>query len=150
MPLKSRLRNCHFVHASVCIHYNDVIMGAMVSKITSLTIVYATVYSDADQRKHQCSASLAFVRGIHRRPGNSPHKWPETRKIVPFDDVIMYATALWGNGCYTLIDAYIFSYFLTVTFRYEVCLQDLQVGVLSGLQCWYKTYNTPIICANYF
>ena len=59
------------------------------SQITSLTIVYSTVYSDADQRKHQSSASLAFVRGIHRGPVNSPHKWPVTRKMFPFDDVIM-------------------------------------------------------------
>ena len=56
-------------------HYNDVIMGTMASIITSLTIVFSTVYSDADQRKHQSSASLAFVRGIHRGPVNSPHKW---------------------------------------------------------------------------
>ena len=60
-------------HQQQCIeHYNDVIMGAITSQITSLTIVYSTVYSDADQRKHQDSASLAFVRGIHRWPVNSP------------------------------------------------------------------------------
>ena len=53
-------------------------------------VVYAIVYSDADQRKHQSSASLAFVRGIHRGPVNSPHKWPVTRKMLPFDDVIMF------------------------------------------------------------
>ena len=47
-------------------HYNDVIMTTMGSKITSLTVVYPAVYSDADQRKHQSSASLAFVWGIHR------------------------------------------------------------------------------------
>ena len=47
------------------------------------------VYSGADQRKHQSSASLAFVREIHRGPVNSPHKWPITRKMFPFDDVIM-------------------------------------------------------------
>ena len=70
-------------------HYDDVIMGAIASLITSLTIVYSTVYSDADQRKHQSSASLAFVWGIHRGPVNSPHKWPVTRKMFPFDDVIM-------------------------------------------------------------
>ena len=64
-------------------------MGAIASQITSLTIVYSTVYSDADQRKNQSSASLAFVRGIHRGPVNSPHKWPVTRKMFPFDDVIM-------------------------------------------------------------
>ena len=64
-------------------------MGAIASEITSLTIIYSTVYSDADQRKHQSSASLAFVRGIHRGPVNSPHKWPVTRKMFPFHDVIM-------------------------------------------------------------
>ena len=64
-------------------------MDAMASQITSLAIVYSNVYSDADQRKHQSSASLAFVRAIHRRPVISPHKWPVTRKIFPFDDVIM-------------------------------------------------------------
>ena len=47
-------------------HYNDVIMTTIASQITSLTVVYSTVYSDADQRKHQSSASLAFVWGIHR------------------------------------------------------------------------------------
>ena len=71
------------------VHYNDVIMGAMASQITSLTIVYSTVYSGTDQRKHQSSASLAFVWGIHRWPVNSPHKAPVTRKMFPFDDVIM-------------------------------------------------------------
>ena len=70
-------------------HYEDVIMDTIASQITSLTIVYSIVYSDADQRKHQSSASLAFVRGIHRSPVNSPHKWPVTRKMFPFDDVIM-------------------------------------------------------------
>ena len=70
-------------------HYDDVTVNLMASQITSLTIVYSTVYSGADQRKHQSSASLAFVRGIHRAPVNSPHKWPVTRKMFPFDDVIM-------------------------------------------------------------
>ena len=48
------------------IHYDDVIMTTMASQITSLTVVYSTVYSDVDQRIHQSSASLAFVWGIHR------------------------------------------------------------------------------------
>ena len=61
-------------------HYNDVIMSLIASQITSLTIVYSTVYSGADQSKHQSSASLAFVWGIHRGPVNSPRKWPVTRK----------------------------------------------------------------------
>ena len=63
-------------------------MGAIASQITSLTIVYSIVYSGTD-KKHQSSASLAFVWGIHRGPGNSPHKWPVTRKMFPFDDIIM-------------------------------------------------------------
>ena len=70
-------------------HYDGIIMGTMASQITSLTIVYSTVHSGADQRKHQSSAALAFVRGIHREPVNSPHKWPVTQKMFPFDDVIM-------------------------------------------------------------
>ena len=92
---RSLWRHCNDCHAWLqarpwrrC-HYCDVIMGAVASQITSLTIVYSTVHSDADQRKLQSSASLAFVRGIHRGPVNSPHKWPVTRKIFPFDDVIM-------------------------------------------------------------
>ena len=74
---------------AVVTHYNNVIMGAMASQITSLMIVYSTVYSGADQRKHQSSVPLAFVRGIHRWPVNSPHKGPVTRKMFPFVDVIM-------------------------------------------------------------
>ena len=72
-----------------CRHYCDVVMGATASQNTSLTIVYSAVYSGADQRKHRSSAPLAFVLGIHRGPVNSPHKWPVTRKMFPFDDVIM-------------------------------------------------------------
>ena len=74
-------------------HYGDVIMDAIASQITILTIVYSTVYSDADQRKHHSSASLAFVWGIHRWPVNSPHKWPVTWEMFPFGDVIM----AWGS-----------------------------------------------------
>ena len=55
-----------------------------------ICIVCSAVCSGADQRKHQSSTSLAFVRGIHRWPVDSPHKGSVTRKIFPFDDVIMY------------------------------------------------------------
>ena len=68
-------------------HYNDVTMSAIASQITSLTD--SIVYLSANQRKHQSFALLAFVRGIHRRPVNSPHKGPVTRKMFPIDDVIM-------------------------------------------------------------
>ena len=75
--------------------YTDVIMRAMASPITGVSIVYSAVYSGTDERKHQSSASLAFVRGIHRWPVNSPHKGPVTRKMFPFDDVIMGKSQSW-------------------------------------------------------
>ena len=82
-------------HGTRANHYNDDIRSAMASQITSLTIVYSIVYLGADQRKHQSSAPLAFVRGIHRSPVNSPHKGPVARKKVPFDDVIMHTSLSW-------------------------------------------------------
>ena len=87
----SRQYPCGFLH-----HYTDVVMDTIASKITSLMIVYSTVYSYADQRNYQSSTSLAFVRAIHRRPVNSSHKWPVTRKMFPFGDVIMVTTvSMW-------------------------------------------------------
>ena len=80
---------------TIRLHYSDVIMDTMTSQITSLTIFYSTVYSGADQRKHQSPASMAFVRGIRRWPANSPHKGSATRKIFPFDDAIMWNTNDW-------------------------------------------------------
>ena len=85
-------------------HYNDIIMGAIASQITSLTIVYSTVYSVADQRKHQSSASLAFMRGIHGWPVNSAHKWPVTQKMFPFDDVIMILLRIVGPETTTKLE----------------------------------------------
>ena len=77
-----RFTKCHY-------HYPDVIMSAMASQITRFSTVCSIVCSDADQRKHQSSASLAFVREIHRGSVNFPHKWPVTRKMFLFDDVII-------------------------------------------------------------
>ena len=87
-------------------HYNAVMMSAMASQITSLAIVYSIVYSGVDQRKQRTSAPLDFVRGIHRWPVNSPHKGPVTRKMFPFDDVIMI--------CYFYFAAQL-DYFMVVT-----------------------------------
>ena len=70
----------------------------MASQITSLTIVYSTVYSGADQRKHQSSVSLAFVRGINWGPVNSLHKWPVKRKMFPFDNFIMIWKCDWDTS----------------------------------------------------
>ena len=62
----------HHIASYIHDHYNDIIMSAMAPPITSLTIVCSTVYSD--QKEHQSSTSMAFVRGIHRWPVNSSHK----------------------------------------------------------------------------
>ena len=76
-------------HTRVSYHYSDVIMSEMASQITGVSIVYLAVCSGADQRKHQSSASLVIVQGIHRWPVN--YKGPVMRNIIPFDDVNMWA-----------------------------------------------------------
>ena len=55
-------------------HYNDVMMGTIASQITSLTIVYSTVYSDADQRKHQSSRVTGLCAG--NSPGTGTGEFP--------------------------------------------------------------------------
>ena len=69
-------------------HHNDVRMSAMASQITGVSIVCSTNCYGADQRKHQSSVSLAFVKGIHQWPVDSLHNEPVTR-MFSFDDVIM-------------------------------------------------------------
>ena len=68
-----------FVNKLTPIHYSDVIMSAIAFQTIGVTIIYSTVCSSADQRKHQSSASLVI----------SSHKGPVTRKIFAFDDVIL-------------------------------------------------------------
>ena len=93
------------IHAFASSHYGDVIIYLRASQIASVSVVCSTVGSGVDQRKHQSSSSLAFVQGIHRWPVNSPHKWPVTRKMFPFDDVItnhanvvFKKSEFWGGG----------------------------------------------------
>ena len=69
------------IDACWMMHYSDAIMCAMASQITSLTIVYSTVYSGAGHRKTPNLRVTGLCWGIHRWPVNSPHKWPVTRKI---------------------------------------------------------------------
>ena len=78
-------------------HSCDVITSALVSKITSVSILGSTACSGVDQRKHISSASLSLVRKIQRWPVNSPHKGPVTRKIFPLDDVIMVCKLITGE-----------------------------------------------------
>ena len=126
----SKTIDCCFLNVdSFLRHYGDVIISAMGSQITSLTIVCSTLYSGADQSKHQSSASLAFARGIHRWPVNSPHKGPVTRKMFPFDDVIM-VTLLSTNIC-TISDS-----------CWRVwCMVDISLGTL--LHVTYCTHASP-------
>ena len=95
-------------------HYDDVIMTMLASQITSLTVVYSIGYSGVNQRKHQSSASLAFVREIHRGPVNFPHKWPVTRKMFPFDDVIMETI---GASCSEVVCLWLFLVYSIIPFR---------------------------------
>ena len=76
-------------------HHSDAIMSAMASFIASPMSDYSIVSSSADQRKHQNSTSLAFLRGIHRWPVNSPDKWPVTRKMFPF---MTSSCLIWVQG----------------------------------------------------
>ena len=73
----------------VLVRYSDAIMSVMASQITCVSVVNSSVCSGADQRKHQSSAWLAFVKGIHRSSVNSLHKGPVTREMFPFPGVIM-------------------------------------------------------------
>ena len=79
-------------------HNSDVMMGIVASQITSLTTVYSTIYSGGYHGKHQSSMSQAFVQGIHWWPVNSLHKWPVSRKIFPFDNVITSWPLRLGHG----------------------------------------------------
>ena len=129
-------------------HYRDVITDPMASQITSLTIVYSTVYSGADQRKHQSSASLAFVRGIHRWPVNSPQKWPVKRKIFPFDDVIisdMYVQIIYLDNyiiCIMQVYIYIISFRLIIISHHHITSQYL---VATHILSWNSNQTYDIL-----
>ena len=131
-------------------------MGAIASQITSFTIVYSTVYSGVDQRKHQSSASLAFVRGIHRWPVNSPHNRPVTRKIFPFDDVIMF-TSTANECCFGVIDwcdpmpalllRYLHLHVMPISKQFNRNLHSAEYcDTKKCLECPYTSYEIINIC----
>ena len=109
LPVQDRptLVNVALCPIMVSWHYCDVILGAVASPVTSLTTVYSSVHSGVDQRKHQSSAPLAFVWGIHRWLVNCPHKCPVTRKMFPFDDVIMerFGTSFIQDNTFDMLSA---------------------------------------------
>ena len=107
-----------------------VIMSVMASQITSLTIVYSTVYSGADQRKHQSSASLAIVRGIHRSPVNSPCKGPVTRKCFH----------LMTSSCVVIV----LQTYLPLVGYPPVAFYLNKTGRPIVLSCEYPAYHHPV------
>ena len=128
----------------MAVHYIYVVMSTMASQITSLTIVYSTIYSGADHRNHQSFALLAFVRGIHRWPVNSPHKGPVTRKMLPFDDVIMIWVFI-ANGIVQERCRYLRSITLprelkSFQFRFEWCNQGSIARIAGGRQVLYDPW----------
>ena len=118
-----------------CTHYKYVIMSTMASQITNASIVYSGVCSGADQRKHQSSASLAFIGGIHRRPVYSPNKGPLTWKMFPFDDVIRgkweyfigRLGIMWQHcSCFCIICDY-YALWLIVMLNTQLLLQSMMI-----------------------
>ena len=93
----------YVLYCVICYHYVDVIMSAMASQITSITIVNSTVYLGGDQIRHQSSASLAFVWGSHRGPVNY-RTIASTRKMFPLDDVIM--RCVWDGWSHLISHGY--------------------------------------------
>ena len=101
-------------------HYYDVIM-------TSLTVAYSAVYSDTDQRKHQSSASLAFVWGIHRDRWIPRTKGQLRGKMFPFDDVIM------GGKKTPRVRSHYNHVIKIISLGWRICrpLVDMSTGLLS-------------------
>ena len=107
-------------------------MGTMASQITSITIVYSSIYSRTDQSP----ASLAFVRGIHRWPVNSPHNEPVTRNIFPFDDVIISNEVVGDQvKCFTWLTQSIRSQVKCLLNNWTRCqIQDLYMYGIGSLK----------------
>ena len=140
------------------IHNSDTIMSAMASQITGVTIVYSTVCSGTDQRNHQRSVSLTFVRGIQQWPLNSPHKWPVMHKIFTFDDVIMINQICWSLARLTDFivkhDMGIHSTLLTLCVGNPLVISAI---FQSGIVIWPLKYDTlklkqicQGICVNHY
>ena len=106
IPILRKDKNKKFPKNKFSTHYTDVIMSTMASQITGLTIVCSTFYSCADQRKHQSSVLLAFVRGIYRWPVNSPHKGPVTRKIFHLMMSSWLSLSYWSCKSYQPISTF--------------------------------------------
>ena len=140
-------------------HKSYAIMSAMACQITSVSIVYSNVCSGADERKHRSTASLAFVRRIHRWPVNSPHKGPVTRKMFPFHDVIMGCHYEWHKKTVVLYlktsthAAIFFFNYVRIGMVNPALLTTSSINcVLEGHSSWWcpqmETFSAlPALCA---
>ena len=139
-------------------------MGTIVSQITSLTVVYSTVHSNAENIK--APGHWPLLWGIHRGPVNSPHKWPVTRKMFPFDDVIMMTRLCFAShikvGCCLCMISFlkkniqkvIIPYFQLVTRRFlspnsKCDISDVAVfsqTIYSDAFLWIKSFIFWLKC----
>ena len=124
-------------------------MSAMASGITDVSVVCSPICSREDQRKHQSSASLAFIRGIHRWPVDSLYKWPPMRSCFHL------MTLSWFSETAKLVLRW-FSIFSSPNLFYEMIsdfaesvkqllmkFQMRQIDVLPGT---YHSIINPVTC----
>ena len=104
------------------------------SPITGVSIVCWAVCSGADQRTHESSASLVFVRGIYRWPVDSPHKGPVTRKMFAFDDVMH-----WCSDCLHYVEGVIRTFFLSKDLAHSA--RGLVVPKPSCFRIFVRSYH---------
>ena len=139
------------------LHYDDVTMTTMASHITSLTVVYSTVYSDADQRKHQSSASLAFVWGSHR------DRWiPRTKGQLRgkcfhlmTSSCLHVSGPLWRNPAHKMAKMWSFDVYFVVRLNkslnkprnsLDLRRHDTHVGSRWWYRWWFISYSMPMTC----
>ena len=79
----------HWILTHLNTHYNGVIMSAIASQITSLTILYSIVFQGADQRNISGRCHWPLWGEINGDRWTVRHKRPVKREMFPFDDVIM-------------------------------------------------------------
>ena len=124
-------------------HYDDVIMTTLGSQITSLTVVYSIVYSGVDQRKHQSSASLAFVRGIHR------DRWiPRTKGQKRGKCFHLMTSSWWLHVCHHRIHImYLWLSISPGTFFGTYCGLEVNLQQCAPFVCWCIAHNkNHIVC----
>ena len=115
----------------------------MVSQFTSVSIVCSTVCSGAAQRKHQSFAPLAFVRGIHQWPVDSPHKGPVTPKMFPFEDAIMFFIPyLLANWLIVIVAYSHINSLAPGRFQFNFRLAIFKLILVNG--CWGISYEIAL------